>query len=573
MKQLYSFLALFLMYTSVYGQISITEISYNPPEIGNDSLEYIELYNYSDSDVDLTGFKFSAGVNLTFTEGMLAKGEYLLLAGNPQAVKNVFGVNATKWIDGALLNGGEEITLLDGAGNTVASVTFKDVAPWPTRAEGTDGDGRSIEICNPEADANDGTKWKVSENKIGVTIEGYEVYGTPGKANSIPDCGASADATVIVSNNIFTPADITIEVGETVEWQNTEGTHNVNGNQTTFPSNPASFYSGVPSADAWSFRYKFDVAGVYQYQCDLHGASGMKGTVTVKMPIITEPFPKYEIVTVATVNGSGVADSLGVNCTLEGVVYGGDLRASGLQFYIVDENNNGIGVFDDNFDFGYTVTEGDKIQIKGAIAQFNGFTQIIPTEITVLSSGNALVNAKPISALVENDESSLVTIQNVTFKDPAQWTGTGSGFNVTMTNGTTEFTVRIDNDVDLYSMSIPSGSSFNVKGMLSQYDSSEPYDSGYQLMPRYAADFEKISSSDDVALPGLKVYPNPANDVVSIDYKGQIQKVSIIGIDGKTSDLPYCDGMVRVGHLNNGAYILKVQSDTKTAQVPFIIQH
>lgn len=564
-----------MLYVShaMHGQISITEISYNPPEMGNDSLEYIELFNHSESDVDLTGYKFSAGVNHTFAEGTLAKGAYLLLAGNTQAIKNVFGVDATKWTDGALLNGGEEITLLDGAGNTVTSVTFKDVAPWPTRAEGTDGDGRSIEICNPKADPNDGANWKVSENKIDVTIEGYEVYGTPGKANSISDCGTTPDATVIVSSNVFTPADITINVGETVEWTNTGGNHNVNGSLATFPSNPEGFYSGAASSDAWSFSFTFNLPGIYQYQCDPHASLGMIGRITVIMPVVTDPFPKYEITTASTVNGAGVADSLGVNCTLEGIVYGGNLRATGLQFYIVDENNNGIGVFDNSFDFGYTVTEGDKIQVKGAIAQYNGLTQIDVSELTVLSSGNDLVNPKIIDTYLENDESSLVSIQNVSFKDPSQWIGTGSGFNVTMTNGNTDFVVRIDNDVDLYTMSIPDGALFNVKGMLSQFDSSEPYDSGYQLIPRYALDFEKVSSSEDVNIHDIKIYPNPAQDVLHLNLEEQINEVSAINIDGKSFDLTFDGGIVNVSNLIDGTYILKLQTENKTLHIPFIIKH
>ena len=42
-------------------------------------------------------------------------------------------------------------------------------------------------------------------------------------------------------NNSFSPSIITVDVGDTVTWVNGGGTHNVNGNQSTFSNNPSSF--------------------------------------------------------------------------------------------------------------------------------------------------------------------------------------------------------------------------------------------------------------------------------------------------------------------------------------------
>ena len=79
----------------------------------------------------------------------------------------------------------------------------------------------------------------------------------------------------------FSPQDISIEVGETVQWVNLSGFHNVNGSTDTFPNNPASFSSGASSSDAWTYSFTFDIEGVYDYQCDPHAGMGMAGTVTV----------------------------------------------------------------------------------------------------------------------------------------------------------------------------------------------------------------------------------------------------------------------------------------------------
>lgn len=94
---------------------------------------------------------------------------------------------------------------------------------------------------------------------------------------------ASTAQTIIdvnVSNSVFTPSNISINIGDTVRWTNTGGNHNVNGTLATFPSNPESFGNSVAGA-GWVYSFKFNTAGTYDYQCDVHAASGMTGQITV----------------------------------------------------------------------------------------------------------------------------------------------------------------------------------------------------------------------------------------------------------------------------------------------------
>jgi plastocyanin len=92
--------------------------------------------------------------------------------------------------------------------------------------------------------------------------------------------------SVAVSNNSFTPKNLTIEVGDTVEWTNNSGNHNVNGTTTTFSSNPESFGNDVGSN--WTFKHVFKIAGTYNYQCDPHVSFGMTGIITVSGSSVTE---------------------------------------------------------------------------------------------------------------------------------------------------------------------------------------------------------------------------------------------------------------------------------------------
>ncbi len=77
----------------------------------------------------------------------------------------------------------------------------------------------------------------------------------------------------------FDPSELTITAGDTVEWVNEQGSHNVNGTQVTFPSNPESFGNEVGTG--WTYQHVFTEAGNYDYQCDPHASAGMNGTIEV----------------------------------------------------------------------------------------------------------------------------------------------------------------------------------------------------------------------------------------------------------------------------------------------------
>jgi len=127
----------------------------------------------------------------------------------------------------------------------------------------------------------------------------------------------------------------------------------------------------------------------------------------------------------------GVLLRLGDVVMLQGVVISDNIRAGGLQFSIQDPNSvDGIGVFSLNDPLDYTVTRGDMIEITGELSQFNGLGQIEPTLITVMSAGNALPAATAVTSLDEFSESSLIVFEDAMIVDPAQWTNSGSGFNV-----------------------------------------------------------------------------------------------------------------------------------------------
>jgi plastocyanin len=94
---------------------------------------------------------------------------------------------------------------------------------------------------------------------------------------------AQTKVTVVVANGSFTPASVTIDVGDTVEFDNQAGFHWVDGRQSTYASNPVSFDNQAQSGSGWTYLQVFNTAGAYDYRCGIHTTT-MFGTITVQLP-------------------------------------------------------------------------------------------------------------------------------------------------------------------------------------------------------------------------------------------------------------------------------------------------
>ena len=92
-----------------------------------------------------------------------------------------------------------------------------------------------------------------------------------------------ADATVYLTDFLFTPNELTISVGQTVAFVNAEGTHNVDG---TAASNPVSFFFEPSEGNIEGVcmgTFTFDVPGVYTFTSSVgvQPELGMTGTIIV----------------------------------------------------------------------------------------------------------------------------------------------------------------------------------------------------------------------------------------------------------------------------------------------------
>lgn len=175
-----------------------------------------------------------------------------------------------------------------------------------------------------------------------------------------------------------------------------------------------------------------------------------------------------------------------------GVVYGTNTLTSGYSFTLIDETA-GISTFAmaGEPDFGYTIQEGDSVLVRGRLSQVDGLIQLDMLDTIRLIKALAIMKNPVLANTVgEKHENDLVRIDHVAFVNPPfVWlvTGSGSAFEVynTVTLDTFEIYVRATST--LANTSAPTGT-FDVVGLGGQLDGSLPYDQGYRLLPRYAAD-------------------------------------------------------------------------------------
>ncbi len=164
----------------IIPNLVISEIMYNPPEGGTDSLEFVEIYNNDTLDVNLNNYYFN-GVTYTFGNVTISQGERLVVCVDSMAMLNTFGINAYQWTSGGLSNGGEDVAIYNPGGELVDMVTYDDNADWPD----ADGSGHSLVLCDMNSDNNDFTNWTISTNYVTENTDNNKIWASPGQSDNV----------------------------------------------------------------------------------------------------------------------------------------------------------------------------------------------------------------------------------------------------------------------------------------------------------------------------------------------------------------------------------------------------
>ncbi|MDA0741961.1 MAG: lamin tail domain-containing protein [Bacteroidetes bacterium] len=263
--------------------------------------------------------------------------------------------------------------------------------------------------------------------------------------------------------------------------------------------------------------------------------------------IYVAPAPTFDSVvainTITGVDANGVADSLGTMKWIKGIVTSIDFDGNGGYSFYVTDGTDGINIYNFADQSGYTTPMmGDSLFLHGEVDQFNGLTELFVDSIYLANSGNTLPAPAVVTALDESTESELIQLVGFTLADATQWPASGSA-NVDITNGTDTLTMRIDSDTDIDGSTAPAGT-FDVTGIGSQYDSSSPYDEGYQIFPRQLTDIfvypfiptytiDQVDNTDADGVPdSLNVYCKVVGVVHGVDMQGSATAVSFTVHDG-----------------------------------------
>lgn len=143
------------------AQVTINEINYHSsPEL--EAFDWIELYNYSNFDLDISGWKIADEEDnhkITLPSGsVIPANGYVVVPENVHEFKEAFPNvnNVVGELGFSLSNSGEAIRLFDHTDSLYQFVIYNDQLPWPVEA---DGSGYTCELLNPSLDLNSGSSW------------------------------------------------------------------------------------------------------------------------------------------------------------------------------------------------------------------------------------------------------------------------------------------------------------------------------------------------------------------------------------------------------------------------------
>ncbi len=190
------------------GSVVINEIAWGG-SADSSSDEWIELYNTSNTAIDLSGWQIlDDGSPIdTISSGTIGPYDYFLIEDNEEAVSNL---TADAIIPLSFANSGDSLELQDELGNTIDSVNSSGGA-WYA---GDSGTGASMERIDPENTGDNADNWADAQSSNGsLSSGGSSVLGTPDSINSVyegsgPAVTFNGLATVLAGENVTLAVEI-----------------------------------------------------------------------------------------------------------------------------------------------------------------------------------------------------------------------------------------------------------------------------------------------------------------------------------------------------------------------------
>ncbi|HDR00358.1 MAG TPA: hypothetical protein ENN51_08775 [candidate division WOR-3 bacterium] len=180
----------------------------------------------------------------------------------------------------------------------------------------------------------------------------------------------------------------------------------------------------------------------------------------------------------------------------------------------IQDTTQGVNVFGCSYpsdEERYLDELGVEWEVVGQVIEYNGLTEI--ANGTMFVTDTVPDTVLPVSVpyntpLTERMESDLLKVVGEVIEPPVL---SGSGYNITLKNGSAGITVRVGDQTGIAVGWITRGMRLRVIGIGGQYTWEPPYNTGYQLMPRFDSDLADTSAAfpptEELTLDS--VLPNP----------------------------------------------------------------
>ena len=217
----------------------------------------------------------------------------------------------------------------------------------------------------------------------------------------------------------------------------------------------------------------------------------------------------------------------GKSVRIAGVVTGPSevFSPEGKTSFWIQDRSGGVNIFYNSLVGPFNI--GQLVLVMGTVTEYNGTTEITPS-----SPGNLQVlfeqyevpapeTLRVSEALREDLEGLYVYVKEAEVAAPPSQAGTGKNFYIW--NGQAPIAVYVYPETGIDLSSIQVGDIVNVQGIVGQYDQEEPYNSGYQLLPRIPGDIEIVTTPPREAVE-LSISPNvfapDIGEVLRIEVQG-----------------------------------------------------
>ncbi len=186
---------------------------------------------------------------------------------------------------------------------------------------------------------------------------------------------------------------------------------------------------------------------------------------------------------------------------------------SNPSLYIQDETQ-GVNIYNCAAPPGQSVfldSVGVELMVVGKVTEYNGLTEITEGAVWVTDSVPAplVPGVLPFNVpLTEAMESNLMMVVGDVVSTPVR---SGSGYNLTIKNGTPGVAIRVSDNTGIPVNWIVTGMRLRITGIVGQYDYEAPYTAGYQLLPRFSSDIYDTTAGFPPAerLTVDTIFPNP----------------------------------------------------------------